>query len=102
MASFHGRHVAVERMLSRVSNDAEGVVVFRWAVRALVSIVWISAATFGLYIVAFYGGAVSDGTRIDGTKPSRGFTNRTSCSQRSELARTSRPERSYFCSGPSN
>ncbi len=62
MASFHGRHVAVERMLSRVSNDAEGVVVFRWAVRALVSIVWISAATFGLYIVAFYGGAVSDGT----------------------------------------
>ena len=52
MASFHGRHVAVERVLGRVSNDAESVVVFRWAVRALVSIVWISAAIFGLYIVA--------------------------------------------------
>ena len=95
MASFHGRHVAVERMLSRVSNDAEGVVVFRWAVRALVSIVWISAATFGLYIVAFYGGAVSDGT------PDR-WNEALPRSQRSELARTSRPERSYFCSGPSN
>jgi len=64
MASFDGRDVAVERILiiSRVSDDAESVAALRWAVRALVSITWISTAIFGLYIVAFYVGAVSDGT----------------------------------------
>lgn len=61
MARFDGRDVAVERMLGRVSDDAESVATLRWAVRALVSVVWVSAAIFGLYIVAFYAGAVSDG-----------------------------------------
>ena len=32
-----------------------------WAGLALVCVVWISAAIFGLYIVAFYFGAVFDG-----------------------------------------
>ena len=62
MASFDGRDVAVERMLGRVSDDAENGEALRWAVRALVSVVWISAAIFGLYIVALDAGAVSDGT----------------------------------------
>lgn len=38
-----------------------GTVALRWAARALVVIVWISAAIFGFYIVAFYFGAVTDG-----------------------------------------
>lgn len=62
MASFDGGEVAVERILGRVSDDSESVAASRWAVRALVSVAWISSAIFGLYIVAFYVGAVSDGT----------------------------------------
>jgi hypothetical protein len=34
---------------------------FRWSGRALVCTVWISATLFGLYIVAFYVGALADG-----------------------------------------
>jgi hypothetical protein len=34
---------------------------FRWSAVALVSTVWISATLFGLYIVAFYVGALVDG-----------------------------------------
>ncbi len=35
--------------------------VFRWSGAALVCTVWISATLFGLYIVAFYVGALADG-----------------------------------------
>jgi hypothetical protein len=35
--------------------------VFRWSGTALVCTVWISATLFGLYIVAFYVGALADG-----------------------------------------
>jgi Predicted membrane protein (DUF2306) len=34
---------------------------FRWSSKALVCTVWISATLFGLYIVAFYVGALADG-----------------------------------------
>src|SRR5258708_8778176 len=34
---------------------------FRWSGAALVCTVWISATLFGLYIVAFYVGALADG-----------------------------------------
>ena len=33
----------------------------RWALVALIVVVWISAATFGLYILAYYAGAAVDG-----------------------------------------
>lgn len=33
----------------------------RWTSRLLVAITWLSAAIFGAYILAFYGGALSDG-----------------------------------------
>jgi hypothetical protein len=39
-----------------------GAAALRWAGLALVCVVWMSAAIFGLYIVAFYFGAVFDGT----------------------------------------
>jgi hypothetical protein len=38
-----------------------GAAALHWAGLALVCVVWISAAIFGLYIVAFYFGAVFDG-----------------------------------------
>jgi Predicted membrane protein (DUF2306) len=61
MASVNGQDLAVEPTLSRVTDDESSAAALRWAARALVSIVWISAAIFGLYIVALYAGAVSDG-----------------------------------------
>lgn len=33
----------------------------RWAARVLVAVTWLSAATFGAYILAFYAGALVDG-----------------------------------------
>src|SRR5215510_6313586 len=57
MASYDGRDFAAEPGLGPDGSAAA----LRWAARALVSIVWISAAIFGLYIVAFYAGAISDG-----------------------------------------
>ncbi|MEA2948471.1 MAG: hypothetical protein QOI40_3801, partial [Alphaproteobacteria bacterium] len=39
-----------------------GAAALHWAALALLCVVWISAAIFGLYIVAFYFGAVFDGT----------------------------------------
>jgi len=35
--------------------------VLRWSARALVATVWISATLFGLYILAFYAGALAEG-----------------------------------------
>src|SRR4051794_16829053 len=66
MASFDGRDFAAKPASGpiggvRASNDG-GAAALRWSARALTSIVWISAAIFGLYIIAFYAGAVSDGT----------------------------------------
>src|SRR6267142_2391789 len=65
MASFDGRDFAAEPALgpirgARAPNDGSAAAL-RWSARALMSIVWISAAIFGLYIIAFYAGAVSDG-----------------------------------------
>jgi hypothetical protein len=45
-----------------VLKDGEGRTALRWSAISLVAVVWISAAIFGLYIVAFYFGAVFDGT----------------------------------------
>jgi hypothetical protein len=44
-----------------IKDAAGSAAALRWSALALVSIVWISAAIFGLYIVAFYFGAVFDG-----------------------------------------
>jgi Predicted membrane protein (DUF2306) len=45
----------------RKEDDKGSAATLRWATRALVSIVWISAAIFGLYIIAFYAGVAFDG-----------------------------------------
>ncbi|MEJ0059407.1 MAG: DUF2306 domain-containing protein [Terricaulis sp.] len=37
-------------------------IALHWSGVALVAITWISAAIFGAYIIAFYGGAIQDGT----------------------------------------
>jgi predicted membrane protein DUF2306 len=63
-----GAHMAsldrqdLEPMLFRTAYATSSDVALRWAGRALVAVVWISAALFALYIVAFYAGAISDGT----------------------------------------
>jgi hypothetical protein len=44
-----------------LGDDETSAAALRWAARALVCVVWVSAAIFGLYILAFYAGAVSDG-----------------------------------------
>jgi Predicted membrane protein (DUF2306) len=61
MASFDVRDIAAHPAPSRLRNGESAAAALRWAARALVAVVWISAAIFGLYIVAFYAGAVSDG-----------------------------------------
>ena len=43
------------------ARSAISETVFRWSGLALISTVWISATLFGLYIVAFYVGALADG-----------------------------------------
>ena len=45
-----------------VIRNGEGRIALRSAAICLVAVVWISAAIFGLYIVAFYFGAAFDGT----------------------------------------
>jgi hypothetical protein len=44
-----------------MKEDAGGAAALHWAALALVCVVWVSAAIFGVYIVAFYFGAVFDG-----------------------------------------
>jgi hypothetical protein len=46
---------------SRLRSAAMSETAFRWSGTALVCTVWISATLFGLYIVAFYVGALADG-----------------------------------------
>jgi hypothetical protein len=46
---------------SHVPRSAIAETAFRWSGTALVCTVWISATLFGLYIVAFYVGALVDG-----------------------------------------
>jgi hypothetical protein len=43
-------------------KDGAGRTALRSAAISLVAVVWVSAAIFGLYILAFYFGAVFDGT----------------------------------------
>jgi Predicted membrane protein (DUF2306) len=45
----------------RKEDDKGSAATLRWATRILVSMVWISAAIFGLYIIAFYAGVAFDG-----------------------------------------
>jgi hypothetical protein len=55
--------ISIDGLPSRsVTRDGEGRTAPRWTAICLVAVVWISAAIFGLYIVAFYFGAVFDGT----------------------------------------
>src|SRR5471030_710031 len=46
---------------SQIRGAAMTETAFRWSGAALVCAVWISATLFGLYIVAFYVGALADG-----------------------------------------
>ncbi|MBV9774247.1 MAG: DUF2306 domain-containing protein [Gemmatimonadetes bacterium] len=56
-----------------VRPDADGAsaTVLRWSARALVATVWISTTLFGLYILAFYAGALAEGemARWNGVLP---------------------------------
>jgi hypothetical protein len=62
MVSFDGQDLAAESALSlRNADTKSGAAGLRWASGALLSIAWVSAAIFALYIVAFYAGAVADG-----------------------------------------
>ena len=47
---------------SPLRKDTASGVSLRLAASALVVVVWISAAIFGVYIVAVYGGATADGS----------------------------------------
>ena len=60
MASIDGQDLA-ERMFGPATDRGNSATALRWATRALVSIFWVSAVIFGLYIIAFYIGALSDG-----------------------------------------
>lgn len=42
--------------------QASGSMALRWSARALMMVAWTSTALFGLYILAFYGGAALSGT----------------------------------------
>lgn len=46
---------------SRPVKDNVGAAALRWSAKALVAVAWISAAIFGLYIVAYYLGAAYQG-----------------------------------------
>src|ERR1700679_361864 len=46
---------------SQSRGAAMSETVFRWSGTALVGTVWISATLFGLYILAFYAGALAEG-----------------------------------------
>jgi len=61
MARLDGQTIAPGPVLARASDGAGSAAALRWACRALVTVVWISAIFFGLYILAFYAGAVADG-----------------------------------------
>jgi hypothetical protein len=55
---------AVSSTISSFETDAgaeASAAILRWSARALVGVSWISAILFGLYIFAFYVGAISDG-----------------------------------------
>ena len=54
--------IATAPLARRSAPDRRSAAALRWARLALVAAVWTSAAIFGLYIVAFYAGAVSDGS----------------------------------------
>jgi uncharacterized membrane protein len=54
--------IATAPLARRPAPDRRSAAALRWARLALVVAVWTSAAIFGLYIVAFYAGAVSDGS----------------------------------------
>jgi hypothetical protein len=44
-----------------IRQDVASIVMLRWSSQALVTVAWISAAIFSLYIAAYYIGAISDG-----------------------------------------
>jgi len=45
----------------QLTDEASGARTLRWSARVLTTTVWISAALFGLYILAFYAAALVDG-----------------------------------------
>jgi hypothetical protein len=62
MASIDGQDLVAERMLSPATDHGNSARALRWATRTLVSTFWVSAVIFGLYIISFYVGALSDGS----------------------------------------
>src|SRR5262249_49444387 len=61
MASIDGQHLVAEPILGPAIEGGNRATALRWATRALVSTFWVSAVIFGLYIISFYIGALSDG-----------------------------------------
>jgi Predicted membrane protein (DUF2306) len=61
MANVDRQELVAAPVFRRTRDAENGAARLDWAIRALISIFWISAAIFGLYIIAFYAGAVSDG-----------------------------------------
>jgi hypothetical protein len=55
-------NIAAEPPSSPLRKDTASGVSLRLAASVLVVVVWISAAIFGVYVVAFYGGAAADGS----------------------------------------
>ncbi len=51
----------IDASSSRPAKDNGGATALRWSAKALVAVAWISAAIFGLYIVAYYLGAAYQG-----------------------------------------
>ena len=61
MASIDRQDLVAERMFGQ-TDHRNGAAALRWATRTLVSTFWVSAVIFGLYIISFYVGALSDGS----------------------------------------
>jgi hypothetical protein len=61
MTSMDYRKNAAAMVVSRPPTDYPRAPTLRWANLALITVVWVSAAIFGSYIVAFYARAVSEG-----------------------------------------
>jgi hypothetical protein len=56
---------AIEAMKSEWSRRPPSASAVRWSVWALIATTWFSAAFFGVYILAYYGGAIPRGTLRD-------------------------------------
>ena len=61
MASIDGQDLGAERVFSPATDRGNSAAALRWATRTLVATFWVGAVIFGLYIISFDTGALSDG-----------------------------------------